>query len=1304
MKQKTKTKALASFQLTIIFMSVFSFSYIISESNSHLERVNSNEPSTFTKIKTLLKIISNKIKEPIIPLTSAASDSDTVCCKVAGIECHTATRGECENEDGTSYDESCNTVASCVSGCCYDATTGDLSTSVLEENCVDGEWNGDDPLCETTYGTTLGCCADAGSYFESKTEQWCYHYSKNYGSGNDPTWTSELSDVACIALRSLEKEGACVNDDGSCTFTTGSECQGNTQTFNENFLCSAGSVINSICGMPDPKNIKTTYVEGKSGVYFLDNCSQPANIYDNSNISNPNYWTKIISPSKSCGATSNDGNLESTDCGNCNVNKGTSHAKESSEDIAEIGDYYCGDVNCYFDYNNDGTNETFLPSSSWCMYDGVVGNGNDIVGSSHWRYYCDLGEIKIELCNADPYRSYICTGGEYSANEIMYAKCEPNSWQTCLNLNAENLTLEELTTKCNNNPVCEMTEVNLGGKYFNFSFCTPSYPPGLDVGIVDNILEGIDTDTICDMGDFTCSVPTEPQGVGSGGIDGGCMYAKDPDTGELVNVNCTSKEFLEQMNDFCRSLGDCGLSVNINGALSKGFDVDYQFTDMENGDALPEASRILYKDYIIGNTSMPSLGYNNTILSTYNRKNISGIIALTDYTELAESLGIELVPLSEELKGASAWFSFLDGISEDNGITNLALLIGGGTVFSTILSAALTTSANPGITIEIVQAITGLPYLIGPFIQFAALAAAGAVIGYAFSNILGIESKTTADFLTAAGALAGGAISVALSTTVSEVALGFGIGGAVIIAVMAIVGGIYAAAESDCAPINITFDCQPYIPPTVDGNTCAICDEDPLLCNEYRCSSLGANCYYYEDNEKGQQCQAIEDDGMPPHISVITSGKGVTPIYLYDSTGTDPKEVSYTSSTISGAIASPDDKDSFEANDIFAPGITISEPAICKYSVDEELDYENMEKFGSSSYIREQILTGYRLPDLTAGVAEPGEWDEEIEFYIKCEDTYGDISATPFVIKFSVSQGPDNSAPSIKSYTPESGGLVGIQTNKTNIKIMTTESATCRWSEQLVSYSEMTNNFSCLGISGRNILNVQEPSICEATLPTDNETNTFYISCADKPWELSIDKKKIMTPKKYTLVKPSELIQIKSIFPDYDQEVSSIADPFEYEITTSGGGENHECIWSKTGYESMNPIQSRFVKKENSATKHIIHPFMQEGENTIYINCSDETGDTVSQELTVEISVDRSAPEVTRIWQTKKTLHLMTDEDSECRYSTENCNFIWSEAPKMSGDADHTLSVTKGQTYYIKCEDEYKTRPSFGCSAEVVAL
>jgi 23S rRNA A1618 N6-methylase RlmF len=255
----------------------------------------------------------------------------------------------------------------------------------------------------------------------------------------------------------------------------------------------------------------------------------------------------ILEKADSCNADSN--NINSETCGNCNYAFGSTCKQTNSSSIKE-GNYICQDLTCV-----DEEGKVRQNGESWCVYDGVIGNGSDVVGSRHWKRICNEGTVEVEPC-AD-YRGQICVQSNVSNNEktITQAQCVVNQAISCIQYNQDKNMKEE----CNETTQCLLKAINVD-EGFKFNMCVPEYPKGFDLSYET----GKDSaESLCGMANQECVV----------------MYEKKISGWECIfNCNCEDKTFTEQMNNLCVSMGDCGSYVNIAG---KGTD-SYKIEENDN--------------------------------------------------------------------------------------------------------------------------------------------------------------------------------------------------------------------------------------------------------------------------------------------------------------------------------------------------------------------------------------------------------------------------------------------------------------------------------------------------------------------------------------------------------------------------------------------------------------------------------------------------------------------------------------------------------------------------------------------------
>ena len=108
------------------------------------------------------------------------------------------------------------------------------------------------------------------------------------------------------------------------------------------------------------------------------------------------------------------------------------------------------------------------------------------------------------------------------------------------------------------------------------------------------------------------------------------------------------------------------------------------------------------------------------------------------------------------------------------------------------------------------------------------------------------------------------------------------------------------------------------------------------------------------------------------------------------------------------------------------------------------------------------------------------------------------------------------------------------------------------------------------------------------------------------------------------------------------------------------------------------------------------------GNHTIKISCRDIAGNTANSSVSFDIFYDKSEPKITRIYKTKTSIIINTDEPAECLYNFDNktkgCDFGFENA-RGSYSMQHALQLNReGGIYFIKCIDEMGNKPLSGCS------
>lgn len=1236
-------KFVACFESIVIIVSLFALCHFVDLSNEVLPLASGapedHENKTFDDWIDYFSggTLTESEEWVTYPISSSAAGAG--CCFISsdGQICGTAAPENCVPDSPFAQGSLCAETSFCEKGCCYDNSLGIYDKNVLEFVCP-MEWVRD-PNCNMP-GAHLGCCIlGESTVFETLGQCEVDSKVRAIGGSDVVDWRGDVGEAECLSLSAEQKEGSCVLGGGSCKFVSESDCLSYEGDFFEDYLCTSPS-LNTSCKMTK----QTKCVEGRDGVYFMDSCGNAANIYDSSRTEDLTYWDRVVRGSDLCGDENTEsGNADSQDCGNCNRFAGgiCASAGEDSFDV-DVGGFYCRDTSCMFD------GENYENGESWCVYDGAIGEGQDVVGSRHWKYVCSQGVVQVEPC-AD-YRNQICIqNNEFEVEgevvEFSNAACVANNWRECINLNSDK---EEGLEMCEEALNCRVHNVQIADN-FHFDVCLPKYPGGFSL---TNERYAKTAESLCSMGSQTCTVVLAPK------TWGGCKY--------VANKNCLSPVFAQEMNEFCTGLGDCGGSVNILGEYSENY--------------------VVREDGVLARGRFLSQAWIDTLKALANP--VEGQFAeVEDYTEYLAASGVlggpQDAPVNPEEEEEDVMGGTANSVATGLGgigmaASYLAAYLPGAAASGTItsLGAAAGLGAE-GTTVSV--GASGLSASASAFGAIAIAAAVGMVAGAMLAKSMGL-SPGGSMLMAAGGALIGiAAMGAYLGIFASVPIVGW------IIAIIGVILMIIASffMGSDCEPIEIAFECRSW-QPSIGGDDCSKCNEDPLKpCSLYRCSSLGSGCELINVGTDDELCiEGNPNDATAPVIIRKTGFSGFDGMNYVDS------EDGFTIVGVGGGC--------LPAYTPLAFGVVTSEPTQCRFDIVQEENFEDMDfLLGGNSYLYNHS-TVFALPDPSHGQSQGTNWTGNLEIFVKCRDRAGLFSPGFFRIGMCVAEGDDVTAPVVVRTLPESGRLVSFGSAQEDIVVVTNELASCRWSEKDVSYSEMGNSFVCNDT-------LKAPSDlygykCTGTLPIGNATQNYYIRCMDQPWLLSESERNANVESYvYELRKSFEEISIDKISPASNFEINTDFTTIDLKIATSGGGENHRCSYSFTGYDRMIELFETGESRTHTQTLN-----RGAGVQTIYVECVDETGDFARNSTTFNIIRDTAEPAVARVWQQGGFVNLVLVEPGECRFSFDSCRFSWDEGHDIGSGTELRFAVVRGEKYHIKCQDDFGNLPN-QCSVEIVA-
>ncbi len=377
--------------------------------------------------------------------------------------------------------------------------------------------------------------------------------------------------------------------------------------------------------------------------------------------------------------------------------------------------------------------------------------------------------------------------------------------------------------------------------------------------------------------------------------------------------------------------------------------------------------------------------------------------------------------------------------------------------------------------------------------------------------------------------------------------------------------------------------------------------------------------------------------------------------------------------------------------------VSTSEPARCRLDIEDKDSFDDMRMiFGGGSYSNNHS-TSFSLPSPQHGQSQGMNWSGDLSLFVKCVDRSGLVSPGIVNLDLCISLEADKMPPRLISGDIGFNGLVGVDSNYTDVSVVTDELATCNWDLEDLNYSEMRNSLDCPDSFGK-------PSSplgykCSGTLPVFNSSQDYYVKCMDQPW-LDDPSGRNVNERSFVLHvrRPDSKISIDEIGPSGNIEIGSDFTTIDLNIVTSGGGDSHFCSYSFSGYDNMLDML-----ESGSSRTHSVSLNQGEGEHEIYAECRDETGDFDRDLVEFKIIRDSSSAQIARVWQGEGGINLVLTEEGECRYSTETCKFVWDNGVLIGTGTELGFGVSAGEKYYIRCEDEFGNAPN-GCSVELVVV
>jgi hypothetical protein len=809
----------------------------------------------------------------------------------------------------------------------------------------------------------------------------------------------------------------------------------------------------------------------------------------------------------------------------------------------------------------------------------------------------------------------------------------------------------ELVQECRDfrEEICLQSEVNLE---YNGGTSTAIYSACIDNEIYDSIITPnislvpkggefweSNYQTECNLGNVDCDVYNLKKDKFS---DWECK----------ANCECQNQNFIDQSALYCKSKGDCGDDYNVPVKYSdEGLIMKWGGTSEcvdSDGDKIINGCNDVQSSAEIGRWAR--YGIFSGMKDLANSLEYDGDVDESDYSynpmdRIFGDLNAQTVLIASYVAGVTAAsFSALGGAGS---------LQYGTTAVGEAMGSFFSSSSGSGID--------------------ASLSTFGVVVGV----VMAVYGLIAGDYV------------MATQGTIIAIGCAFGGVGCVVGAALAVVAGMILG-KSKVREKNFDATCNVWQPP-YGGNDCEKCDNDPryskeyydnpVICSEYRCKSLGKTCELVNEGTDNAKCVNVNPNDVAP--PAIRPWKKII------------EDQGYTVEETSGGCEGYRVEQKVRALEKFSFGVETNEAAKCKY------DFEHVETFNE---MEGDFDEGYFSNSQNVTKFYPG--GQDYTFYVKCIDAAGNENSCDYTIEFSTINEPDYTAPIVLDTSIPNGGAIAYGLNETPLVLYMNEPVEiCRWDRSNVPFDQMVVNNSffcgcyagdtsaCTGTEAPEELDdlcdyidedglfIYEGFECVGLL--DNvipmDMNTYYISCVDIEKE---DKSgcNINTNYEFKLQSTSPL-KILNVEPENG---TYYYPEFVLRVLTTGGVNNGiaNCYYDD-GF-------GRIEFFETGSNIHIQEQTKIRGDYEYFIECEDLVGNKDNWTLDIKIEADTNPPIVENLYSEGGYLHLITNEESTCEYSVKDGNFGIGDGEKMSGEMikSHSLAMVE-DIYYVRCYDVF---------------
>ena len=227
--------------------------------------------------------------------------------------------------------------------------------------------------------------------------------------------------------------------------------------------------------------------------------------------------------------------------------------------------------------------------------------------------------------------------------------------------------------------------------------------------------------------------------------------------------------------------------------------------------------------------------------------------------------------------------------------------------------------------------------------------------------------------------------------------------------------------------------------------------------------------------------------------------------------------------------------------------------------------------------------------------------------------------------------------------------------------------------------------------------NAQQLYPCTNTLTgiKDMEENKYYFRCKDQPSKP--DNERNVNVQSYEFIlEGTQPLNIIDSGPNGTITDNTEVVTLDLSVETSNGADEGValCYFSDTGGEG-----SYVAMFDSDSFEHRQTLTLPPGDYTYFFRCVDAGGNSDEANTTFTIFVDTLAPMITRVYKELDALKIVTDEDAECAYSLNTCNFNFDEGiafiySNPSIRNSHFAPWEANNVYYIKCRDDFGNQPA----------